>query len=142
MLTGQKLLFFVSLSVYSGWTDLAHNKQEVGRDRIQQKKEVRKRCLSNADNRFLYLCWGTYRRWVGQCVFQAEAVKEKCWDRTVYRVVFDMKIKMRYIFVMNIPSLPSREQERAAAGVRLLMLETRVHCRVHQLDDVPATWPS
>lgn len=47
-----------------------------------------------------------------------------------------------YICEMNVPSLPSREQERAAAGVRLLILGSRLQCRVPQLDDAPATWLS
>lgn len=42
----------------------------------------------------------------------------------------------------NIPSLPSREQERVAAGVRLLMVGAKLHCQVLRLDDAPATWPS
>lgn len=44
--------------------------------------------------------------------------------------------------VMNFPSLPSREQVRAAGGVKLLMLEARLHCRSPQLDAAPATWLS
>lgn len=40
---------------------------------------------------------------------------------------------------MDVPSLPSREQERAAEGVRLSM-GARVHCVVPLLDVAPATW--
>lgn len=52
------------------------------------------------------------------------------------------EVKVLFSFVLNVPSLPSREQERAAAGASLLMLGTRPRCRVPQLDDVLATWPS
>lgn len=71
VLTSQKLLFSTLFSVYSAWIDLALNKQEVGRTRSQQK-EVRERCLSNADNCFLYLCWATYKKMDGPVHFS-------CW---------------------------------------------------------------
>lgn len=51
-------------------------------------------------------------------------------------------IEILYTCVMNVPCLPSREQERAAAGVRLLILEARLQCPVPQVDDALATWLS
>lgn len=47
-----------------------------------------------------------------------------------------------YCREMNVPPLPSREQERPAGGVSQLMLGARVRLWVSQLDDAPATWLS
>lgn len=47
-----------------------------------------------------------------------------------------------FLTALNVPSLPSREQERAAGGVKLLTLGASLHCRAPQLDDGPATWLS
>lgn len=47
-----------------------------------------------------------------------------------------------YLCVMNVPSIPSREQERAAEGVRPLMVAASLRFRAPQLDGAPAFWHS
>lgn len=67
------------------------------------------------------------------------------YQSTTDILLLDMLVQYTEVFhscVVNVPSLPSREQERAAEGVMLLMLGSRVHCRAPQPDDAPATWLS